>query len=61
MDQAPHDGEAGADVERREVGGDDRGDARKPLGEEREVMLDGLLDEVALGGQEGGVIEAQAR
>ena len=52
--------EAWTDLQGGEVGGDDDRRALQARGDEAEVMVDRLLDQLTLRGEEGGVVQAQA-
>ena len=57
----PADGlEAGPNLQGGEVRGNDDRYTPQPGGDEGEVVVDGLLDQLTLGGQEGGVVQTQA-
>ena len=60
MDETVDGLEARTDLQGGEVGRDNDRGAPQPGGEEGEVMVDGLLDQLALGGEEGRVVQAQA-
>ena len=53
MDETVDGLEARTDLQGGEVGRDNDRGAPQPGGEEGEVMVDGLLDQLALGGEEG--------
>ena len=60
MDETADGLEAWAELQGGEVGGDDDRRALQARGDEVEVMVDRLLDQLTLRGEEGGVVQAQA-
>ena len=60
MNESVYGLEPWAGLQGGEVRGDDDRGASQPGGNEGEIVVDRLLDQLSLGWEEGGVVEAQA-